>query len=717
MQRSISVIVCLVDVRAPLQTILHFLGSDVCEERCRVPALAVLDAAQRERRDGVALHPHQARAVRVAIPANDDLVLAFGQTHVAPIRLADAGKRHLGVGRVELQRERPVGYGLKPVVEPPHAAHGHPRHDGLRRVLRRAQAQSHLARRQSVQRDRRALRHPLPVQFHPRGGRGRNHCQRTGSTHQGPFHAQHASVGERLAGEPQRLVVRKPRLDIPRAGRHVLPLQRCRPHGGAVHVHLRPRRRRLHHKHRRAAENGRRFARRPADRRRALLRHAGCHAGPRPEPGGARGHDRSHGRGAGQRGDEPPLRPPTGPRRARRGVGLPAVLSLGAIGRDSPRGPRPGAPRFRGPPARRGRRPKRRAQLVARPHATLRVQRQAPVDRFQQPMSETPGSQRRRRRHGVRHSAIHGVGPFFDFPRCGGPHECPGLRIRRCVGRMQSRIVRTPTRHHPPHQRAQRVYIRPRTDLAHRGDLFIRCIARRVRRPRTAVPRQIVLFRRTEVDQHRMGRPPRDVVLAAHENVSRLDVPVQHARAVHRGQPFQQRFHHRQQVLFCKRLPLRLAAPQKLRQRQAVVMVHDQVRGAVALEIVDAGHDGGLVPELSELTRLVPEAAQPVVELLLRLCVHRMHGGAVAGAHRQFPGQEFLDRVQPVGTKVVPRQVDDAEPAAAQLRLDHVVAQNRAWRQGVQRLGRAPRRHPALVPCGDDSRIILLTGIPAAHTA
>ena len=152
---------------------------------------------------------------------------------------------------------------------------------------------------------------------------------------------------------------------------------------------------------------------------------------------------------------------------------------------------------------------------------------------------------------------------------------------------------------------------------------------------------------------------------------------------MHRGQSLQQRFHHGQQVLFGERLPRLLAAPEKLQQRQTVVMVHDVIRGAVLLEIVETGHDVGFVPELSKLFGLVPEAAQPIVERFLHLGVHRMHGGPVSGAHRQLPGKELLDRVQPLGIKVVPRQIDDAEAAATQLRLDDVVAQNRARGQGV----------------------------------
>ena len=103
-------------------------------------------------------------------------------------------------------------------------------------------------------------------------------------------------------------------------------------------------------------------------------------------------------------------------------------------------------------------------------------------------------------------------------------------------------------------------------------------------------------------------------------------------------------------------------------------MVHDQVCGAVLFKIVETGHDIRFVPEPSKLLCLVPEAAQPILKRFLGLRIHRMHSGTVAGAHRQLAGQEFLDRVQPIGIKVVPRQIDDAETATAQLRLDDVVA-------------------------------------------
>ena len=117
-----------------------------------------------------------------------------------------------------------------------------------------------------------------------------------------------------------------------------------------------------------------------------------------------------------------------------------------------------------------------------------------------------------------------------------------------------------------------------------------------------------------------------------------------------------------------------------------------------------------LVPELAQLFRLVPETPQAVLEGASGLGVERTHAGALACPHRQFRREKFLDGVQPVRFEVVAGQVDDAESAAAQLRLDDVVPKHRAGRQGVQGLGDAFRRHPVRFPCGGDGRIIRPTG-------
>ena len=158
---------------------------------------------------------------------------------------------------------------------------------------------------------------------------------------------------------------------------------------------------------------------------------------------------------------------------------------------------------------------------------------------------------------------MQGIGPLLRCTR-GGTPQFIAVRAISTIHHKQTVVSRTPSRYYAPHQRSHGVHVGPGADIPFGRHLLVGRVTRRVRRARTAVPRQIVLLRRPEVDQHRMGRTAGDVVLPAYEDVPRLDVPMQDARSMHGSQPLQQRFHYREQVPFGERLPGLLPAPKKL---------------------------------------------------------------------------------------------------------------------------------------------------------
>ncbi len=132
------------------------------------------------------------------------------------------------------------------------------------------------------------------------------------------------------------------------------------------------------------------------------------------------------------------------------------------------------------------------------------------------------------------------------------------------------------------------------------------------------------------------------VILPANEYVSGFDVTVKNARPMNDSQSIQQRLNDGQQVDLSERFASCLATKKKLGQGQSVIVVHDQVRSVIFLEIVEARDDVALVPELSQLFRLVPETPQPVLEGGLSLGVERAHAGAIVCSRRQFRREKFL---------------------------------------------------------------------------
>ena len=167
---------------------------------------------------------------------------------------------------------------------------------------------------------------------------------------------------------------------------------------------------------------------------------------------------------------------------------------------------------------------------------------------------------------------------------------------------------------------------------------------------------------------------------------------------MHLRQTPEQRLHHGNEVVLGTRPALLLPQLQERRQRQAVVILHHQVRGAVRLEQVQAVHHVAQALEPHQVQRLLLEPPQTVVERLLSIRPGRAHRQPVPVPARHLGRQVFLQGhvpclAAPVADQVVPRQIDDAEPAAAQLRLDGEVAHHRPGRQRVQGMVMRTRCH------------------------
>ena len=193
------------------------------------------------------------------------------------------------------------------------------------------------------------------------------------------------------------------------------------------------------------------------------------------------------------------------------------------------------------------------------------------------------------------------------------------------------RLHRRLARDRPMAQGAQRVNIRPRALRPLAFILLRRRVAGRSdgRHALGLAPQG--LPRRPEVQQHRR------LVGAPHEDVGRLDVPVQEARRVNLAQPVRHRQKHPLQL----RLGQGTVAIQQLVQRLAILVVHDDVGGAVGLEVVRHPHQVG-VAEAGQRTRLIDETGQPPLEVLPVRGRLRMHRCALA--HGELVGQVLLHR-------------------------------------------------------------------------
>ena len=244
------------------------------------------------------------------------------------------------------------------------------------------------------------------------------------------------------------------------------------------------------------------------------------------------------------------------------------------------------------------------------------------------------------------------------------------------------RVHWRPPGHGPAAQGGERVDVRPRPLRALAGVLLRRRVAggRDDRHASRLVAHG--LPRRPEVQQHGGFVRPADV------DVGGLDVPVQEPRRVDLAQTVRYGQHNP------PKLPLRegSAPRQQDVQRQAVLVVHDEVGGVVRLEEVQRPDQIGML-ELGQGAALLDEALQPPLKVRLAGCRLGLHRCAVA--HGELVGQALLERHPPAQLQML-GQIGDAEAADAQHPEQAVAPDQVAGRQRLLVLLLPPfhHRHP-----------------------
>ena len=163
-----------------------------------------------------------------------------------------------------------------------------------------------------------------------------------------------------------------------------------------------------------------------------------------------------------------------------------------------------------------------RSTSVQQPHHTVALpdplcvsQSQAPIDHFEKLLRKASRAE----------LSSHGQG-ILGFAH---PCVCAALYLYR-IRRIPRSVA---SRHHAPKHGTETVQVGPRAKLAVR-DLLQRRVSLRVRSQRSAMLRDRLL-RCAEVDQHR------SLITLAHQDIRRLDVPMDHPRAVDMCQPLRQR--------------------------------------------------------------------------------------------------------------------------------------------------------------------------------
>ena len=216
-------------------------------------------------------------------------------------------------------------------------------------------------------------------------------------------------------------------------------------------------------------------------------------------------------------------------------------------------------------------------------------QLQASIDRFKNLIREAARAEFLGRRERV-----------IGFPK---PRVRTSLHFHR-VRRFPWRVA---PRHHAPQHRPETVEVGPRAELSVRH-LLERRVPLRVRGQRPAMFRHRLL-RCSEVDQHR------PLVGLTHQDVRRLDVPMDHPRTVYVSQSLRQRNGYSQQVGLRERLTCCLPLPEQLRQRQPLHVLHDQIGCPVGAEEVTAVDNAGMLLKIDQRLRLFAKAPQPVGEM------------------------------------------------------------------------------------------------------
>ena len=176
--------------------------------------------------------------------------------------------------------------------------------------------------------------------------------------------------------------------------------------------------------------------------------------------------------------------------------------------------------------------------------------------------------------------------------------------------------------------------------------------------------------RRAEIEQDRRA-------VMADEDIAGLDIAVQVAGGVDLGQTVEQRHEERAQFVLGE---LAALLAHDGGEAVALLVLHHHVGGAVRLEEAEHRHDARMA-EYREGLRLLQEALEaPVVIVLVALGARPDRGLALADG--ELDRQVLLDRdvLLEVG---VPGEIGDAEAARAQDRLDLVLVEPEAGRQGV----------------------------------
>jgi hypothetical protein len=177
------------------------------------------------------------------------------------------------------------------------------------------------------------------------------------------------------------------------------------------------------------------------------------------------------------------------------------------------------------------------------------------------------------------------------------------------------------------------------------------------------------LARRAEIEQQRRA-------VLAQEDVVGLDVAMEEALGVHRLERIEQRIEDAAQLGLAEVQ----RAPQARAERGAALVFHDQIAGAVGLEILQHGDDV-LVLQRDQRARLEPEALEPPGEIEAA-AAQRPDRDAVGRALRHRRGEKLLDRDQPIG-ELLGRAIGDAEAARPQHGAERIDVELRALRQRV----------------------------------
>ena len=253
--------------------------------------------------------------------------------------------------------------------------------------------------------------------------------------------------------------------------------------------------------------------------------------------------------------------------------------------------------------------------------------------------------------------------------------ECPGRRHR--IGRAaHSRRDALGRRRRPPasdaaiEHGAERVDVGPRPLIAPGLVLFERRVALGDDGRDAFDLAAEGLARGAEIEQHRAP-------VLADVDVGRLDVAMQEMRRVDVFEPVEDGADHLVDLGFGQRVGL---GEQRV-ERLPLDILHDEIGGAVVLEIAVDGDDVGML-ERDQRLRLLAEAIEAPVESFLGRGADRADLRAIGRARGEARGQILLDRDLAPDLDFL-GQIGDAEAARAEHAQDAIAVEFVPDRQGV----------------------------------